>query len=79
MFKLCWSHWSGTKDENVKASNIFHGPEGVPEPDKQEIIANLAKALYASKICSYAQGLGIIKAALDKFGWDIDLSEYVKL
>ena len=46
---------------------------------QQEFIANLAKALYASKICSYAQGLGIIKAASDKFGWDIDLSEYVKL
>ena len=34
----------------------------------------MKKALYCAKVTSYAQGLGIIKAASDKKGWDVDLS-----
>ena len=36
-------------------------------------------ALYASKICSYAQGMNLIKAGSDEFGWNIDLSEVARI
>jgi 6-phosphogluconate dehydrogenase len=36
-------------------------------------------ALYASKICSYAQGMNLIKAGSDEFGWNIDLSECARI
>jgi 6-phosphogluconate dehydrogenase len=36
-------------------------------------------ALYASKICSYAQGMNVIKAASDQFGWNINLSEVARI
>ena len=36
-------------------------------------------ALYASKICSYAQGLNIIKAKSDEKGWNVDLGEISRI
>jgi 6-phosphogluconate dehydrogenase len=36
-------------------------------------------ALYASKICSYAQGMNLIKAGSDEFGWNINLSEIARI
>ncbi len=36
-------------------------------------------ALYASKICSYAQGMALIQAGSDEYGWDIDLAELSRI
>src|ERR1700730_17131618 len=36
-------------------------------------------ALYASKICSYAQGMNLIKAGSDEFSWNINLSECARI
>ena len=36
-------------------------------------------ALYASKICSYAQGMNLIKAGSDQFGWNVNLSECARI
>jgi len=36
-------------------------------------------ALYASKICSYAQGMNLIKTGSDEFGWNINLSEIARI
>jgi 6-phosphogluconate dehydrogenase len=36
-------------------------------------------ALYASKICSYAQGMSLIKAGSEAFNWNIDLSEVARI
>uniref|UniRef100_A0A453GND4 6-phosphogluconate dehydrogenase, decarboxylating n=1 Tax=Aegilops tauschii subsp. strangulata TaxID=200361 RepID=A0A453GND4_AEGTS len=54
---------SGLKDERVAASKIFQGDYSSGETvDKAQLIEDVRKALYASKICSYAQGMNIIKA-----------------
>lgn len=37
------------------------------------------QALYASKICSYAQGMNLIKAASTEFGWKVDLAECARI
>jgi 6-phosphogluconate dehydrogenase len=39
----------------------------------------LRDALYASKICSYAQGMSLIKAGSDNFNWNINLSEVARI
>lgn len=65
---------SGRKDERVAAANVLQGPSDVPAFDKDQLIADLKKALYCAKVTSYAQGLGIIKAASDKNEWGVDLS-----
>jgi len=69
---------SARKDERVAASKIFPAP-AIEGADKEQVIADLKAALYASKVCSYAQGLSLIKAASDEFKWDVDLSECARL
>ena len=69
---------SALKDEREAASNILSAPV-IESADKEQVIADLRAALYASKICSYAQGMKLIKAASDEFDWSIDLSECARL
>jgi len=70
---------SGRKDERVQASKILNGPGEHEVVDKKKLVHNIGEALYASKICSYAQGLSIIKAASEKYSWDVDLAACVRL
>ncbi len=70
---------SGRKEERIRASKILTGPKEAPNVSKPQIIADLGEALYCAKVCSYAQGLGLIEAASAKFGWDIDLSQCAKM
>jgi len=65
---------SGRKDERLAAETILEGPTDKPVVDKAQIIKDLQAALYCSKIVSYAQGLGIIRAASDKMEWNVDLA-----
>jgi 6-phosphogluconate dehydrogenase len=69
---------SGRKDERVAASKVLAAPSINPA-DRAQVIEDLRAALYASKVCSYAQGLSLIKAASDEFEWGVDLSECARL
>ena len=69
---------SAQKAERVAAAKIFSEPE-LPSVDKEQVLDDLRAALYASKVCSYAQGLGLIKAASDEYKWNVDLSECARL
>ncbi|WP_127587611.1 NADP-dependent phosphogluconate dehydrogenase [Paenibacillus koleovorans] len=63
---------SAMKDERVAASKLLKGPSGgQAQVDKQSFIEAVRKALYASKICSYAQGFAQMRAASDEYGWDL--------
>lgn len=70
---------SGRKAERIEASKILNGPTEFPNVSKPQIIEDLGAALYCAKVCSYAQGLGIIKAASDTYEWDVDLSQCAKM
>ena len=64
---------SAIKEERVAASKILSGPAlDLSIIDKSEYIEHIRKALYASKICSYAQGFQLIKAAAKEYQWDLD-------
>lgn len=63
---------SALKDERVTASKMLRGPEAQPfTGDREAFIESIRKALYMSKICSYAQGFAQMRAASDEFGWDL--------
>lgn len=47
--------------------------------DKAELSTSVRKALYASKICSYAQGLNIIRAKSISMGWNIEMGELTRI
>ncbi|MEK3776423.1 MULTISPECIES: NADP-dependent phosphogluconate dehydrogenase [Paenibacillus] len=63
---------SAMKDERVAASKILSGPATEAfSGDKKAFIENVRKALFASKIVSYAQGFAQMRAASDEYGWDL--------
>ena len=47
--------------------------------DQEQLIHDVANALYASKICSYAQGMNIIKHKSAEKDWDIDLGHLARI
>lgn len=64
---------SAMKQERVLASQILKGPERAElTGEKQEFIESVRKALYASKICSYAQGFAQLKVASEEYGWNLN-------
>jgi 6-phosphogluconate dehydrogenase len=71
---------SSRKDERVEASRQIGGPRRAPfAGDKRAMIAAVRDALYASKICSYAQGMNLIRAGSENWKWDINLGEVSRI
>jgi 6-phosphogluconate dehydrogenase len=70
---------SGRKKERIAASGILKGPSELPNVERSQIIEDCKHALYAAKICSYAQGMCLIKAASDEYKWNVDLSECARI
>ncbi|MDM5298650.1 NADP-dependent phosphogluconate dehydrogenase [Bacillus pumilus] len=67
---------SSMKDERVEASKLIQGPAPTQSTDdKQALIEAVRKALFMSKICSYAQGFAQMKAASDEYNWDLKYGE----
>lgn len=63
---------SAIKSERVSASKVLVGPKAVFKGNKASMIKDLRKALYASKIVSYAQGYQLMRAAAKEFGWELN-------
>jgi 6-phosphogluconate dehydrogenase len=64
---------SALKEERVAASALLKGPQ--PQPfsgDRQAFIEDVRRALYASKICSYAQGFQLMAMAAAEYGWALN-------
>ena len=64
---------SAIKEERVAASKVLEGPVPTYDGDRATAIEEIRQALYASKICSYAQGFQLIKMAGSEYGWSLDL------
>ncbi|MGN7178027.1 phosphogluconate dehydrogenase (NADP(+)-dependent, decarboxylating) [Paenibacillus sp. FSL R5-0490] len=63
---------SAMKEERVNASKVLRGPVASEfTGDKKAFIESVRKALYMSKICSYAQGFAQMRAASEEYGWDL--------
>ncbi len=71
---------SAFKDDRVKASKVLPGPKREPyKGDPKALIDAVRDALYASKICSYAQGMVMMKVAGDEYKWNLDLGEIARI
>ena len=67
---------SALKEERVIASEHLTGPKSAAiKGDRAELLKALADALFASKICSYAQGMALIRAGSLEYKWGTDLAE----
>jgi len=63
---------SAMKNERVEASKILNGPKPKFEGDKKLFIEDIRKALFASKLVSYAQGYVLMKVAAEEYKWKLN-------
>lgn len=70
---------SAIKEERINASKILKGPKTNFEGDKEKFIEAIYGALYASKICCYAQGFALMKEASKEYNWDLNFGEIALL
>jgi len=74
---------SALKQQRVHASKVLQGPtaanSGVKIGDKQAFIEAVRHALFASKICSYAQGYVQLQAAAKEHDWPLKYGDIALL
>jgi 6-phosphogluconate dehydrogenase len=70
---------SALKEERTVANRVLVGPDGSIHGDTQEIIRAVHDALYAAKICSYAQGFGLLGMASKEYGYNLNFSEIARI
>jgi len=71
---------SSRKEERVEANKQIKGPDRSKfTGDKKAMIAAIHDALYASKICSYAQGMNLIRKGSENWNWNINLGEVSRI
>ncbi|KPJ96623.1 MAG: 6-phosphogluconate dehydrogenase [Gammaproteobacteria bacterium SG8_11] len=63
---------SAIKEERIAASKNLSGPRVKFTDNKKEFIDMIEKALYASKICSYAQGFQLLRAASEEYQMNLN-------
>ena len=64
---------SSLKEERVEAAKSLHGPKSTAfDGDRKAFIEAVRRALYLSKIVSYAQGFAQLRAASDEYDWKLD-------
>ncbi len=66
---------SAIKEERVAASQVLKGKPARFEGDKTEFVGMIRRALYASKICSYAQGFQLMRAAAKEYNWKLNYGD----
>lgn len=70
---------SSMKEQRVAAATEYNRDGKRYSGDKKKFTEAVRDALYAAKICSYAQGLSLIRAGSNFYGWGIDLSEMARI
>jgi 6-phosphogluconate dehydrogenase len=71
---------SAQRAERLAASKILSGPKPVrADLDKKQLVDDVRHALYASKICSYAQGMNLLKTASKTYEWNLQLGRIARI
>ena len=70
---------SAYKNERVAASAILSGPTARYRGDCQRLVRAVRAALYAAKICSYAQGFTLLRMASREYDYNLPLGELARI
>ncbi len=70
---------SAYKEERVAASQVLTVPLVQFTGDRKQLIDDVRDALYAAKICSYAQGMGLLRAASEEYKYDLKYGEIAQI
>ena len=63
---------SAQKDQRAEAAKLYGREIPVFTGDREAFAENIRRALYASKIISYAQGFSLMREAADEYGWNLN-------
>jgi len=67
------------KDERVAASEVLAGPTPQITAEPQEVINWVREALYAAKICSYAQGFALMRLASQEYDYNLNYDAIARI
>jgi 6-phosphogluconate dehydrogenase len=70
---------SALKKERVAASAILAGPTAKFKGDQKDFLEMIRQALFCSKICSYAQGFQLLRAANEEYKWNLNFGTIAML
>lgn len=70
---------SSLKAQRLDASRLLYGPKPAYKGKRQRLIDAARDALYASKITSYAQGLGLLKIASEEYRYDLQIGAIARI
>ncbi|CAB3661960.1 NADP-dependent phosphogluconate dehydrogenase [Trinickia soli] len=71
---------SSLKTERVAASKVLSGPAAKPfTGERAAFIEAVRRALYLSKVISYAQGFAQLRAASEEYDWSLDFGGIAKI
>jgi 6-phosphogluconate dehydrogenase len=63
---------SALKEERVAASALLKGETSTFDGDRKAFVEDVRQSLYASKLCSYAQGFQLLKMAAAENDWNLN-------
>ncbi|MCH2129971.1 MAG: NADP-dependent phosphogluconate dehydrogenase [Pirellulaceae bacterium] len=66
---------SALKEQRVRASEKLPGPTSSYDGSAEQFVEDVRQALYASKICSYAQGFVQLRAAAKEHDWPLNYGD----
>jgi len=70
---------SGLKEERARASRLLGGETSKFSDDKNRLIMLAEKALYASKITSYAQGFALLQSASNQYDFGFNYADIARI
>ena len=71
---------SGLKSERVTASTVFASvTQGRVTGDGREMVAAVHDALQGAMVCSFAQGMSLLRVASAEYRWGVELREIVRI
>ena len=70
---------SASRSERALAARLFPSSGNSYPGDREEFIDAVGDALYASKICSYAQGIALLRRASHQYDYDLNYAEIARI
>ncbi len=70
---------SALREERLAASQVLAGPSPLLSAAPKTVIALVRDALYAAKICSYAQGFALLRLASREYAYELIYSDLARI
>ncbi|MGH7570839.1 MAG: NADP-dependent phosphogluconate dehydrogenase [Gemmatimonadota bacterium] len=71
---------SSRREERIAGSRRLAGPAfALPDNERRDLAEDARKALYASRICAFAQGMDLIRQGSAEHGWEIPPAEVARI